>query len=112
MDEHDNLSLEKLRIHERLMELEKSHAEFKTKVETQSSRIVAHLESERGTWERYTESTHRIHERLSEIVNRHDMKITLLEKSEESREWNWKLVWGSIITLIVKLFWDLTGRGK
>ena len=105
----EDLSLEKLKINERLGQ-----------VEIQTARIVSHLESERGTYERYTVSIHENIKRLEDMIRRHDdlmiggdkntglmTRLDRIEQTIKSWDWNLKAIWTAIIGIVAKALYDL-----
>src|SRR5258707_10744196 len=112
MDE-TSLSLEKLKINERLGSLE-----------IQTARIVSHLESEKGTWERYSSNLQDNLKRLEEMIKRHDdlmigngvdkvglmTKVDRIEQILKSWDWHLKALWTAIIGFVAKLVYDLVRK--
>ena len=110
-DISDALSLEKLKINDRL------HS-----VELQMARVVAHLESEVGTFERFTSSINKNLDSLHEIISRHDeillgkgadvasgiiIRTDRLEVAHKDREKHFWVIWTSMAGIFVKFFYDL-----
>jgi|SRR5438046_4451910 len=106
MNGEDPLSLEKLKINERLQSLELSNA-----------RIISHLESEKGTWERYTTALYKIIDHLKETTDEHEkilykepgilIKLDRLEQSNKEKSTNIRMIWGALTGFIAKIVYDL-----
>lgn len=102
------LSLEKLKINERLHN-----------VELQVARLVSHMESEQGTFARIQAGVDENFRRLTLIIDRHDKiifgdgtpgmvtKQDRLEQAENTRRWHFGVIWAGIVGLLLKMIHDI-----
>lgn len=108
----DDLSLEKLKINERLHN-----------VELQVARLVAHMESEVGTFQRIQSRVDENFNRIMQVIERHDKllfgngnppglltKMDRIEQTEEDRKWHFRAIWGSVAAVAAKLAYDMFAR--
>lgn len=105
---NDDLSLEKLKINERLHE-----------VEIQVARLVSHMESEQGTFVRIQNNVEHNFQRVMQIIERHEKlffgdgnagmltKIDRQEQVEEGRRWHFRVIWTAIVAMMFKIVHDL-----
>lgn len=115
MSNDESLSLEKLRINERLKELEISTQDLKIS----NARIISHLESERGTYKRYTDTFALTVERMNKMLEKHEeifhgngkvgilTRIDRVEQIESQRSWHIRAIWTALISVIMKAFYSM-----
>ena len=109
MNAHDDdFTLEKLKVNERLHN-----------VEIQIARLVAHMESEQGTFARIHTQMNEMISRVMIIIDRHEklffgngsdgllMDLDRLKQSADARKWHIRLLWGSVIGIAAKFIHDL-----
>lgn len=99
MDE--NHTLEKLRIHDRLAEVELTLARLTSHLEAELPHTMETLEALQGLVKRHEETLHG--------NNRPGMNVRLdrLEQTEKNRTLNLRLLWGAIIGVGAKIASDL-----
>lgn len=104
----EEFTIEKLKLNERLQN-----------VEIQMARLVAHMESERGTMERIEKHNSDMFDRMMQLLNRHDelffgdndpgmlTRFDRLEQSEENRKWHLRIIWAALISMASKVLYDI-----
>src|SRR5947207_2547385 len=113
MDETNDLSIEKLKLNDRIHSLELEFTKQSSEIRGQVNRVVSHLDSEIGTFERFTASNHRTIEKIQEVLDHYDLilrgdndtpgiisRVGILESIEKDRKKNYWLMWGAIWALI------------
>lgn len=99
---NEDFNLEKLKIHERLKD-----------VELQIGRLVAHVESEQRSFSEIRGTIREGFDRLNRIFFGIDGSIGILtkidrqEQLEEGRKWHFRMLWATIVAMGAKILHDL-----
>lgn len=105
--EGDEFTLEKLKVNERLHN-----------VELQIERFLSHLEVERGAMERMRADLNKTFERITELMDKHDKilmgdlvpgvltRLDRLEQVETNRKWHFGIIWTGIVGMLIKMIVD------
>lgn len=87
-------------------------------LEFSNVRLLSHLESETGTYKRYTENLEAAIKRIEEMLKKYNdaiygngnagilTHIDRLNQIEKDRRWNLRLIWSSLVGVVVKIIYD------